>query len=377
MPRHRQNPSTAPSEPRESNLNKLCAASQAFPCLLKGLHKLDDMPQSRAMRGQVIWSFVRMFDDLLERVCYLSATPTAEAPFTMPSSMKTRTQSLQHHAVTSNERSTGPSLRSACLACIERKMRCDEQIPTCGNCQRMRTECKRGAPLCFTRASSKPTLFIPPPENALRLCELAITIMAHLDIEKDTDTEVLEGFLFFLLRRVGQGFKQFLFGVEEDYTSQAQDSNGTQSMAQANPSQRETVITEVAEAQAPCLVWILEQALAYTANLNPTVQASRALGNARKRSTSSTSEPRTASLSALARRRLQHTLVTAVFGDQVRADFQPALKPPGTPLQEKLSANFARGIRTHGVKDWFKHEVWRIMGWDVLKGRLEFGEAGQ
>ena len=39
-----------------------------------------------------------------------------------------------------------------------------------------------------------------------------------------------------------------------------------------------------------------------------------------------------------------------------------------------MTAKFSEGIRTEGVRDWFKQEVWRIVGWDALKRAIQLGE---
>ena len=368
--RLRKVPPTSPDTLEDSNWNKLHAVSKAFPCLLKGLHKLDNTLESRTVRGQVIWSFVKIFDDLLERICDLSAAQASETPTTMPHTMGPRTQDLQQAIANSDQMPADSNRRSTCLTCIERNTKCDQQVPTCKKCARLKTDCKWGTSLQFARAASQPTLFIAPPENALRLCELAITLMALLNTTNATDMEVLEGFVFLLLRRVGQGMKKFVFGFEEDEKSQEEGVDSTQPRARANPGHQIPPNQEVMEAQAPCLIWILEQACAFTANLNPPAPTGRTSNRFTAKST-------TTSLSTIARHRLQHTLATAIFGAQMRAEFQPALEPPGTPLDEEMCAQFSQGIKEHGVKDWFKHEVWRILGWDVLKGHLEFLDDGQ
>lgn len=368
--RHRKVPHANPDTLEDSNWNKLYAVSKAFPCLLKGLRKLDNMPEGYMVRGQVIWSFVKIFDDLLERICDLSAAQASETPITMPHTMGPRTQDLQQAIANSDQMPADPSRRSTCLACIERNSKCDQQVPTCKDCARLKTDCKRGTPLQFTRAASQPTLFIAPPENALRLCELVITLMALLNTTNATDVEVLEGFIFLLLQRVGQGMKKFVFGFEEDEDSQEEGIDSTQTRVRTNPGHQIPPNQEVTEAQAPCLIWILEQACAFTANLNPPAPTGRTSNRFTAKST-------TTSLSTIAHHRLQRTLVTAVFGAQMRAEFQPALEPRDTPLDEEMCAQFSQGIKEHGVKDWFKHEVWRILGWDVLKGHLEFLDDGQ
>ena len=307
--RNQKLPTYTPDTLPDTNGNKLRIVSTAFPCLLKGLHKLDTSPDGGTARGHVIWSFVKVFDVLLGRICDLSA---AQASINI-------------------------------------------------------------VPLQSTRFTSQPTLYTLPPENVLRLCELAVTLIKVLDTTKATDLEILEGFTFLLLQRVGRALNRFVFEAEDVEVFQEQRVHSTHAASPGSSGHSVLANQKLVEAQAPCLIWILERTWAVTAKPSP---SSRNTQISNSSSIGLTPTSTTTSLSTVARHRLQHTLVAAVFGDQVRADFQPALKPAGTPLEEEMSTHFEGEIKSYGVKDWFKHKVWRLIGWEVLKGHLEFLEDG-
>ena len=55
-------------------------------------------------------------------------------------------------------------------------------------------------------------------------------------------------------------------------------------------------------------------------------------------------------------------------------EFSEALTPP-LPTEEQLCTDYTENIlgkeEAEGVVgDWFKMEVWRIIGWNVLSGRI-------
>jgi hypothetical protein len=350
----------ASTVPDEEVASKLRAIGQAFPCLLNGLESLDHLHEGRSVKGQVIWSFVKIAHDLLERVCELSATQTYRTPITVPAKMANRAQAFQQSIATSDGFLASGRVRP-CQACRERHLKCDGGTPDCRNCKDAKRECKHGAYLNSTNATATNTLVTPPTENILMLCDFAIVLMAHLDITKATHEEVMEGFLFFLLQSLGRGLRSFTIGPED-----AWGAAGPQSQAAAGGGGSEEV-EEVMEAQAPYLIWIFEQAQAF---IKPN-QANQSSKTANRRP-SATSR---GSLLTIEQHRLQNTMLKAVFGDGASADYRPALTPPSSPLDDGFFGQLAGELeeRDIGVKDWFKHEVWRIVGWDVLRGKIQWG----
>ena len=352
-------PATAPNAFHEEVTNQLHAVGQAFPCLLNGLERLDRLPQGRTLKGQIIWSFVKIFHDVLECICYLSATRAYGKPIPMPAKMQTRAQALQHSIAISDGFPAAAILQSQCQACHERNIRCDGGVPECQNCREAERECKRGVPLDFVDTTVTSTLFTPPTKYVLRLCEFAIVLIAHLDTTKTTHEEVMEGFLFSLLRRLGQGLKSFTignqadWGAEEDESQAAADNRGSETQA-------------VMEAQAPCLIWIFEQAQAF---VTPR-QTTQIPKNARRGPSAASRK----SLSTIEQNRFQNTLLKAVFGDRVSAEYRPALTPPSSPLDNGFFGRLAVDLKERDmeVKDWFKYEVWRLVGWDCLRGKMQW-----
>lgn len=53
-------------------------------------------------------------------------------------------------------------VRTGCLTCRERHLKCDEGLPDCVNCRKSNRECKRGIRLNFIDTQCKDPPFIPP-----------------------------------------------------------------------------------------------------------------------------------------------------------------------------------------------------------------------
>lgn len=57
-------------------------------------------------------------------------------------------------------------VRTGCLTCRERHLKCDEGLPHCQNCRKSSRVCKRGVRLNFIDTTCKPLQFeIPPTED--------------------------------------------------------------------------------------------------------------------------------------------------------------------------------------------------------------------
>lgn len=192
-------------------------------------------------------------------------------------------------------------------------------------------------------------------------------MMRCLDVTIPSHTEVLDGFLFLLLKRVGEALKVFVF---EDGIIQELEVDDIKSTAPKETATNHQAI----QAQAPCLIYLLEEAKSITLTLNSQPHAIPTFTRLPQQSRTSSSPPSTMNFSNHAQIRLQHTLLTAVFGDQTRSDFQATFTPPDTPIGENITARSSEGIRAEGVRDWFKQEVWRIIGWDALKQTIQLGE---
>ena len=361
--------SAAFPKPLEDVNTTILAIRQAFPSLLRGLHRLNNLPGGPQARGQVIWNLSKIFDSLLEKIYSLSTVHSSQRPKTAPRVPKSCTNTQLSVTTSPEETQSRSKTRTPCQACRRRHRKCDGRVPTCRNCENWRMQCKRDTqPASGNTTSSKSSPSITTtPESALALCELATTMMRCLDATIPSHTDVLEGFLFLLLKRVGEALKVFVF---EDGIIQDAEVDATGSIApKETPTNHQAI-----QAQAPCLIYLLEEAKSITLTLNSQPHAIPTFTQLLQQSRTSSSTPSTMNLSNHAQIRLQHTLLTAVFGNQTTSDFQATFTPPDTPIGESMAAKSGEGIRPEGVKDWFKQEVWRIIGWDALRQAIQLGE---
>ena len=312
-----QKTTQVPSSVDEELDTKLISIARIFPYLLNSLDKANHTAEDRGLQGQVVYSYIEILRDLLLQICTLSASQEPK-----------------------NKR---------------------------GPC--------RGAKGHFTRTARRSSASPLPPcssdKTVLKLSNLLLALTSGLDHANAADNAILEGFLFFLLTRVGTALKVFVFGSDfEDFLGPNPPIEAT-----ANRFERDE---KKIEAQAPYLIYLLE-------GLVPLAP----LGSHQCSRVSSISltppppppiaapSPRLAqpSLTRLPATVLQSTLLNSVFGSDARAvEFSEALTPP-LPTEEQLCTDYTENIlgeeKAEGVVgDWFKMEVWRIIGWNVLSGRI-------
>ena len=195
-----------------------------------------------------------------------------------------------------------------------------------------------------------------------QLCRLFVTLMASLNTTISAHQKVMEGILFFLLDRVGRVLNVFVFGGETgSYHNKCLPETTT---INGDTELEEEVI--LIEAEAPGLVWILEQAMTFIRqHRNPRVAAG---------STAETQQLQARpeeecimdrlSLADHVQKKLQNTLLKAVFNEDA-ISFEDRLREPPNP---GIYLNGQRPVANEeNVRDWFKQEVWRIVGWDVLR----------
>ena len=92
------------------------------------------------------------------------APPTAIRPATASATVLT-TATAATTAAAAIATSKPKRVRTGCLTCRERHLKCDEALPTCVNCRKSGRECKRGVRLNFidTQCRTPPT--VPPPDD--------------------------------------------------------------------------------------------------------------------------------------------------------------------------------------------------------------------
>ena len=289
---------------------KCIAVARIFAALLRALASLDELSNVQIYQGEIVHSFILIFRDLLERICVLATS-------------KDRRKVV---AAAANKRSS------------RRKGRLLAEISN----------------FLPEPTLSKSTSGEEDDKVIRKLCQLAFAMMDSLDPNTSAENEIFEGFLFFLITRVGDLLKSFVFGGESpdiSTDSQVQERKATQ------------------EAQAPYLVDLLKHATTVTAKQfgldTPFRQACHSISpfweKNRERHNILT-KPRL---------RLQNTLLKAVFGEQAEEFAESLKKPLETYVDPCLDSAINKSFgKENNTSEWFKNEVWETVGWDVLRGMI-------
>lgn len=196
------------------------------------------------------------------------------------------------------------------------------------------------------------------------ICSFIAGALQSLQRGRRTDEAVREGFMYFLLRRIGEILRAFVFGEEDELWNAAWAKEGSPTRVQSEDDVLKQEKRSIKERQAPYLIWLLERSMACsTMDTDSTSHDQTTTEN----NASSPIQIRRSSLSGKLKVQLQNTILKEVLGDQLE-DFKNSLAErydPGICI-ESWSA-----IRQADVVDAFKAEVWRLVGWDCLKTHFD------
>ena len=319
-PRPKEHLATRPPvEPEDIIEQRLIPIARMFPHFLNHLHTLSQFSRSGNLCGQVVYDLLNLFRALFQHI-YDLAVADAKSSKERP---KTRKQ-----------QDTGRN-----------------------------KQCATGA--FYKRPVTSPII--------IKLCKLALSMLSHLDPVKSTHKAILEGCLFLLVTRAGEVLKDFTIGGrplgihEDDATSR--HNPHSREMRQLTTSGAASD-AEASEAQAPYLIWMLSRTLRLSPNTSLATKTATTSYDDRGRPETAGQNSSRNTLYQDAHIRLQHTLVRAVFGEQFAANFEPALELPPVPSDNELGTDFDTQNETADVRDWFKKEAWRLVGWDVLRGNI-------
>jgi hypothetical protein len=202
---------------------------------------------------------------------------------------------------------------------------------------------------------------------ARALAHLLIGFLGFLDKINPIHQQVFDGFVYLLLERVGQRLFYCTFGrhrssaVEEDIEPLPQP----RSPEEATKRESEALGTRF---EVKALVLVLERAMGLVpTHMNPQTsnpgKSQKKIG--RTLSLKNLPTISKARLSPVAKDRLQRTLITCMYGDKVDDEFLDVLTKPMPSTKLGSLQNVAR-IEHKDVEDWYKKEVWRLVGWDIL-----------
>lgn len=284
-------------------------AARLLPVLLQAMDHMSQANQDQALEGSIVYKFVETYNTILHQVCSLAVHATLSC--------------------------TAISAQSTLVSTRER--------------QRAEGETNNPATISST----------PHAEALLSLCDLAVAMTTALEPAKPAQARMLEGCLLHLITKIGSGLRTSIFGSSSNSNN---DNNNNDNNAPSDPTQDlEGRLTAEAdrqlEAQAPHLIYIL----ARTPTHLPIISAHSSLPTQ--------VETPSSVLLRLAKRKLQNTLLNAVFPAHalglMKQTLKPPEEPPAAPLQSESSDGAVAEMEVE-VREWYKSEVFRLVGWDAL-----------
>ncbi|KAF2867731.1 hypothetical protein BDV95DRAFT_174474 [Massariosphaeria phaeospora] len=214
-----------------------------------------------------------------------------------------------------------------------------------------------------TKAAANRGATTPPKDSAASraLAQLLNILMSFLDKNDKCHQQIFDGCLFVLLERIGKQLFYCTFGRHRSPNIEDDIALAPLPTTPAEVSKRETETLAI-RLEVRALVLVLERALGLAPNhMNP--QPQRSPSRLARTLSLKTLPPKSkARLSQQAKDRLQRTLVSCMFGEEVEDDFLEVLRMPARfgPLPTVAK------VEDRDVDDWFKGEVWRLVGWDIL-----------
>ncbi|KAH7091938.1 hypothetical protein FB567DRAFT_226946 [Paraphoma chrysanthemicola] len=213
------------------------------------------------------------------------------------------------------------------------------------------------------KAPSKPKESVP----ARSLAHFLTGILGLLERTNVVHQQIFDAFVFLLLERASHRLYYCTFGehrkaIEMDHgpAKECKDILDTSKQEQENL----TIHLEV-----KALVLLLERAMGLAPHhMNQTSAHAKSKSPNRIGRTLSmkslASAPKTR-LSAIAKDRLQRTFVTCMYGSKVDDEFLDVITKPMPAMRVGTLPNTAK-IEDKDVEQWYKEEIWRLVGWDIL-----------
>ncbi|PTD06512.1 hypothetical protein FCULG_00006744 [Fusarium culmorum] len=128
----------------------------------------DYSPGQYAMEGNLHFDF---FNFASHRHPHMATAPISEPPSLSQATASMSMESSRGMTLQSSMSSSNPTqvkgrrVRTGCLTCRERHLKCDEAVPDCMNCRKRGRECKRGVRLNFLEINLHSPAAIPHPED--------------------------------------------------------------------------------------------------------------------------------------------------------------------------------------------------------------------
>ncbi|KAL1799393.1 hypothetical protein ACET3X_003430 [Alternaria dauci] len=216
-----------------------------------------------------------------------------------------------------------------------------------------------------TKTKAPPVVKESAPARAV--AHLLISFLGFLEKTDSVHQKIFDGFVFVLFERVGKRLYYFTFGQHRSTSIEGNILPPPEPRDAAEATRRDIDALAI-RLEVRALVLILERAMGLAPNhMNPQTARPSSASNrpARTMSIKTTVTSTRARLSPLARDRLQRTLVACMYGNNTNDEFLDVLTKPVPAIRLGSLQNVAK-IDDKDVQTWFKEEVWRLVGWDIL-----------
>ncbi|KAF2821952.1 hypothetical protein CC86DRAFT_357872 [Ophiobolus disseminans] len=224
------------------------------------------------------------------------------------------------------------------------------------------------APLKKGKAKATPAV-VKESMPARSLAHFLIGLLGLLDKTNGIHQKIFDAFVFLLLERVGKRLHYCTFGrhrsanIEDNLAPPPEPTNEIDK-AKCDTNALGTRL------EVKALVLILERAMGLAPHhMNPpnTKAPKSPISNCLARTISMKTLPAAPKgrLSAIAKDRLQRTLVACMYGSSSDDEFLDVLTKPIPAMRVGNLQNVGK-IQDEDVEQWYKEEVWRLVGWDIM-----------
>jgi hypothetical protein len=204
---------------------------------------------------------------------------------------------------------------------------------------------------------------------ARSLAHFLISLLGLLDKSNVIHQRIFDGFAFLILERVGQRLYYCTFGRHRCATIEGNLVPPAEPMNSGDEARREAESFGI-RLEMKALILILERAMGLAPHhMNPPNSKAAKVPNSNRlgRTLSMKTLPSAPKgrLSLIAKDRLQRTLISCMYGHSLEDEFLDVLTKPMPSMRVGTAQNVAK-IDDKDVEQWYKDEVWRLVGWDIL-----------
>jgi len=221
------------------------------------------------------------------------------------------------------------------------------------------------------KINSKASGTVPESVAAHNIAYLIATFIGHLEKDNMIHHQLFEGIVYILFERVGSRLYYCTFGRHRGATLEERIALPSTPSEPREIAQHNIESTAI-RLEVKALIVVLERVMGVAPlHMNPQSTKQNKASTARTLTLKNLSFTRT-KLCSLAKDRLQRTLVTCTFGNNVEDDFVDVLTRP----VDFGPAPRAPKVEDKDVLEWYQSQVWRLIGWDILEKDEDWMKCG-